>query len=179
MPTALLQLSDRWIADDGTVVCPHDSLMVLARDRGDPSLAASEPDPRTDRYNSISPRKIRIVTDDGEVTGPDPSTLGWTTPEPFASIDLADLIRCGLEQMDLLGSQEHLDRAAAELAEIEARGMTGMVRHVAWMVYDWRQRGVVWGVGRGSSCASLVLYLVGLHRIDPVRWRVSMGEFFR
>ncbi len=179
MPTKLLQLADRWIADDGTVVCTHDRLMGLARDLGDPSLAASEPDPRTDRYNSISAKRIRIVSDDGEVTGPDPSTLGWTTPEPFASADLADLIRFGLESMGLQGSQEHLDRAAAELAEIEAREMTGMVRHVAWMVHDWRQRGVVWGVGRGSSCASLVLYLVGLHRIDPIRWRVPMEEFFR
>lgn len=179
MPTALLRLSDRWIADDGTVVCPHDSLMRLARDRGDPSLAASEPDPRTDRYNLISPKKIRVIEDDGDVTGPDPSTLEWTTPEPFASAELADLIRAGLEQRGLLDSDDHVVRAATELAEIEARGMTGMVRHVAWMVNDWRDRGVVWGVGRGSSCASLVLFLVGLHRIDPVRWKVPMEEFFR
>ena len=30
-----------------------------------------------------------------------------------------------------------------------------------------RENNIVWGVGRGSSVASYVLYLIGVHRIDP------------
>lgn len=179
MSSRLVQLSGRWVADDGTIVCSHDALMRLARDTGTLAGVAADPDPRVDRYNALAAEPIAIVTDDGTLVGPARERYEWNTPEPFKSADLADLIRSALVERNLESDERYLARAASELAEIEARDMTGLIRHVAWMVSHWRERGVVWGVGRGSSCASLVLNLVGLHRVDPVELDVPMSEFFR
>jgi len=38
---------------------------------------------------------------------------------------------------------------------------------------------VIWGVGRGSSVASYVLYLLGVHRIDSMYYDLDAGEFLR
>lgn len=35
----------------------------------------------------------------------------------------------------------------------------------------------VWGVGRGSSCASYILYLLGVHDIDSVLYDIDFREF--
>lgn len=47
-------------------------------------------------------------------------------------------------------------------------------------VYDLIQRfkddGIVWGVGRGSGSASLVLYLLEVHDVDPVKYNISFSE---
>jgi DNA polymerase III alpha subunit len=37
----------------------------------------------------------------------------------------------------------------------------------------------VWGVGRGSSVASYVLFLIGVHRIDSMKYNLDYKEFLR
>jgi DNA polymerase III alpha subunit len=157
----------------------HDALLSVARDGGDLELCWSEPDARTDRFNAISSKRIPIFID-GDPSCPPPETHLWTTPEPFASMDIGEalaegFLRRGLDPRD----DRYVDRALFELSEMDRRGMFPLVRHVCWMMDDWRKRGVVWGVGRGSSCASLVLYIIGLHEIDPVEWDIPIDEFLR
>jgi DNA polymerase III alpha subunit len=38
---------------------------------------------------------------------------------------------------------------------------------------------LIWGVGRGSSVASYVLYLLGVHRIDSMYYELNPEEFLR
>jgi len=42
-----------------------------------------------------------------------------------------------------------------------------------------REKKVIWGVGRGSSCSSYLLYLLGLHEVDPVKYDVEFTDFIR
>jgi len=42
-----------------------------------------------------------------------------------------------------------------------------------------RNNHVIWGVGRGSSVASYVLYKLGVHRIDSLFYDLSVDEFLR
>jgi len=42
-----------------------------------------------------------------------------------------------------------------------------------------RQNSVVWGVGRGSSVASYVLYLIGVHKIDSMYFDLDITEFLK
>jgi DNA polymerase III alpha subunit len=41
------------------------------------------------------------------------------------------------------------------------------------------EKNVVWGVGRGSSCSSYLLYLLGLHEVDPVKYEIEISDFLR
>ena len=56
--------------------------------------------------------------------------------------------------------------------------MTEFVKTVIFIVDTFKEAGIVWGVGRGSSCASYILFLLGLHLVDPIKFDISMDEFF-
>jgi DNA polymerase III alpha subunit len=38
---------------------------------------------------------------------------------------------------------------------------------------------IIWGVGRGSSVASYVLYLLEVHRVDSMYYNLDIREFLR
>jgi DNA polymerase III alpha subunit len=42
-----------------------------------------------------------------------------------------------------------------------------------------REKDIVWGVGRGSSVASYVLYLIGVHKIDSLFFDLDIEDFLR
>lgn len=47
------------------------------------------------------------------------------------------------------------------------------------LVEKFREDGVVWGVGRGSSVASYILFLLGIHDINPIKYNISPREFYK
>lgn len=44
------------------------------------------------------------------------------------------------------------------------------------LIQTLKKDGVVWGIGRGSSCASLVFYLLFINDVDPVKWGIKFSE---
>jgi DNA polymerase III alpha subunit len=42
-----------------------------------------------------------------------------------------------------------------------------------------RKYDIIWGVGRGSSVASYVLYIIGIHRINSIQYDLDYKEFLR
>jgi DNA polymerase III alpha subunit len=42
-----------------------------------------------------------------------------------------------------------------------------------------RKNNILWGVGRGSSVASFVLYLIGIHRINSLFYNLPIEEFLK
>jgi DNA polymerase III alpha subunit len=53
------------------------------------------------------------------------------------------------------------------------------LRYLKYMVDTLRANNIVWGVGRGSSVASFVLYLLGVHRINSIYYNLDIAEFLR
>ena len=54
-----------------------------------------------------------------------------------------------------------------------------MLRYLRYLVDTLRANGIVWGVGRGSSVASFVLYKIGVHRINSIEHDLDFNEFMR
>jgi DNA polymerase III alpha subunit len=57
--------------------------------------------------------------------------------------------------------------------------MIPVLKTMKYVVDTLRANGVVWGVGRGSSVASYCLFLLGVHKIDSIKYKLSIGEFFK
>ena len=70
-------------------------------------------------------------------------------------------------------------RLSEELAEFKARNMLDLLRWLKYFVDTCTEKNIVWGVGRGSSVASYVLYLIGVHSIDPIKYNLDWQEFLR
>jgi len=48
-----------------------------------------------------------------------------------------------------------------------------------YFVDTLRKHNILWGVGRGSSVSSYILYLIGIHRIDSIKYNLNIGEFLK
>ena len=46
--------------------------------------------------------------------------------------------------------------------------MYNLLRYMIYLVDFMRANNIVWGVGRGSHVASYVLYLIGIHKVNPI-----------
>lgn len=116
---------------------------------------------------------------------PEPVNLdmSWQLPEKYQQIDLTEYMG-QLFEVKLDGSQtaDYIDTAINridhELREVQARGMVQFMQTVIYILDHLRENNIVWGVGRGSSCASYLLYLIGLHVVDCVAMDVAPDEFF-
>jgi len=66
-----------------------------------------------------------------------------------------------------------------ELDEFKKRNMYPLLQFLVYLVDFMRENNIVWGVGRGSSVASYVLYAIGIHKINPIQYGLDWREFLR
>lgn len=97
----------------------------------------------------------------------------WHMPEKYKSLDIAKYI------LDLCSNDEQLQRVGEELLLFQERNLFDLLKYLKYLVDTLRDNNVVWGVGRGSSVASYVLYLLGVHRIDSMFYDLDPREFLR
>jgi DNA polymerase III alpha subunit len=76
-------------------------------------------------------------------------------------------------------SDEEHTRVTDELEEFEKRNMIRILQWLKYFVDTCLDNNIVWGVGRGSSVSSFVLYLLGVHRINSVKYKLNWQEFLR
>jgi DNA polymerase III alpha subunit len=57
--------------------------------------------------------------------------------------------------------------------------MFDLLFYLKYLVDTMRENKIVWGVGRGSSVASYVLYLIGVHKIDSIKYELDINEFLK
>ncbi len=76
-------------------------------------------------------------------------------------------------------TEEQRDRVSQELELFIKHGMYDVLHVMKYIVDTLRQNKIVWGVGRGSSVASYVLYLIGVHKIDSIKYKLPIEEFFK
>jgi DNA polymerase III alpha subunit len=112
------------------------------------------------------------------------TTEDWSTeyniPQEYKDIDVEAYVRdalCG-ETLDD-PTQEQLDRVNSELKEYEARNLFPVLQLMIYIVDEMRNNNIVWGVGRGSSVSSYVLYLLDVHKIDSVKYELDIKEFLK
>ncbi len=70
-------------------------------------------------------------------------------------------------------------RVADELEEFHKRNEINVLKVMIYIVDQFRKNNVVWGVGRGSSVSCFCLYLIGINKINPLKYDISYTEFFK
>ena len=97
----------------------------------------------------------------------------WYMPTEYAEMDIASWL------LDRCDTEAKLQRVAQELLLYQERDMFPLLRYLKYFVDTMRANQVLWGVGRGSSVASYVLYLIGVHRIDSMYYDLDIAEFLK
>ena len=97
----------------------------------------------------------------------------WNMPDEYKHMDIFSFLT------DRCSTQQELDRVNTEFKEFEQRGMIPVLKFLVYMVDICEENDVVLGVGRGSSVASYVLYLIGTHHIDSIKYNLDIKEFLK
>jgi DNA polymerase III alpha subunit len=97
----------------------------------------------------------------------------WRMPDEYKNMDIAQWI------LDQCSTEAELQRVGQELLLYQERDLFGLLRYLKYFVDTMRSNNVVWGLGRGSSTASYVLYLIGVHRIDSLYYDLPIEEFLK
>jgi DNA polymerase III alpha subunit len=75
--------------------------------------------------------------------------------------------------------KENYERLIEEIELFRQHNMTDLLRYLKYLVDTMREHNIVWGVGRGSSVASYCLYLIGVHKIDSIKYNLDIKEFLK
>jgi DNA polymerase III alpha subunit len=97
----------------------------------------------------------------------------WLIPQKYENFDIGQWI------IDQCQTSVELDRVNQELQLFEQKQMFPVLRCLRYLIDVMREHNIVWGVGRGSSVASYVLFLLEVHRIDSVKYNLDWREFLR
>jgi len=97
----------------------------------------------------------------------------WHMPPEYRDMDIVQHV------LDLCQNDVELQRVGQELLMYQERDMMDVLRYMKYLVDVMTQNRIIWGVGRGSSTASFVLYLLGVHRINSIEYDLDPGEFLR
>ena len=101
------------------------------------------------------------------------SQNNWNMPNEYKELDVAKFV------LDQCKTEEELQRAGNELLMFQEREMFPLLQYLKYLVDTMRNNNVIWGVGRGSSVSSYVLYLLGVHRINSLFYDLSIDEFLK
>lgn len=97
----------------------------------------------------------------------------WHMPDRYQQLDIAQHV------LSLCQSQAELQRCGQELLLYQERNLFDLLCYLKYLVDIMRHNNIIWGVGRGSSVASYVLYKLGVHRIDSLHYNLDISEFLR
>jgi DNA polymerase III alpha subunit len=97
----------------------------------------------------------------------------WHMPDEYKRMDIAAHV------LGLCRNEAELQRCGAELLLYQERDLFDLLRYLTYLVAVMQDNCIIWGVGRGSSVASYVLYKLGVHRIDSMYYDLDPQEFLR
>jgi len=97
----------------------------------------------------------------------------WFMPEEYKNMDIAEYV------LGLCATQEQLQRVGQELLLFQEKNLFDLLKYLKYLVDVMEDNQIIWGVGRGSSVASYVLYLLKVHKVDSMFYDLDIKEFLR
>ena len=97
----------------------------------------------------------------------------WFIPNDYKHMDILDWL------YNQCPTVEIKQRVTDELVLFAKNDMIPVLKTMKYVVDTLRKNNIVWGVGRGSSVSSYVLFLIGIHKIDSIKYNLPIEEFFK
>jgi len=176
---------------DNEIIVDESRLVELLLQGKTPHTVTMESTEQIDAYNHFS--NLFMIGTPIDVETPSGGTdkynkelvENWYMPDEYKTLDLMDYLYtqvCKELQMapsDFVSNSSKWIRVEQELEEYTQRGLLPLLKYMVYFVSVMKENKVVMGVGRGSSVASYILYLIGVHKIDSIKYNLDYKEFFR
>jgi len=174
------KLADRTLFYDGDTVIPASMIDgFLARGSSTKQLCVDTITKEIAAFNAIVDpnEQIKVKT---EVRTLD---FNWNIPEPYLSLDVEQyVVKCLNTEIENNSKHQRktmINRVIDELDLYEKLELKQILRTIIYIINTLRSYNVVWGIGRGSSVSSYVLYLIGVHDVDSIEYELDYTDFLR
>jgi DNA polymerase III alpha subunit len=124
-------------------------------------------------YDSLPELKIYQESQQSQLEFDQYNQTQWFMPEEYRLYDIVDWLNCQCR------TPEQKTRVTEELTLFAQHNMIPLLKYLKYLVDTMRKNNIVWGVGRGSSVASYCLYLIGVHKIDSIKYSLDIKEFLK
>lgn len=172
---------DRTVDPWGRVVMNSDAAFRLAHEGFDVWSIPVADSPEIEKFNAVCRQFDKTAF---LMSGPAPidhspevehdiHAANWLVADDIKEIAVREFL------IGLCATDEERDRINLEMDLFEERDLIPLLQLMMYLVNHFRENGIVWGVGRGSSVASYVLYRIGVHKIDPLKYGLSIEEFLK
>ena len=171
-------MKKKFTDDVGRVILTSDGLLELLLDKKSIDGLLVEESDETQKYNQMSEDdKVILYTEELQNQSKDAydevNSSIWFTPEEYQSINIEEWL------LSKCNTNPQKDRVHKELNMYEERNLYPLLKHLIFLVDHFRKNNIVWGIGRGSSVASYILYLIGIHKVDSIKYDLDIEEFLR
>lgn len=170
------RVMDYTIDQFGRVVLDGEKVFELWFQGGNTEGAVVEQDDDVIRFNDQCTERDKLahlLTMGAEPEPHSERTKRWIIPEEFLNLDITEYC------LTLCSTDEERRRVKHEMQLFQFYNMIPVLQALVYMVDVFRKKKIVWGIGRGSSVASFVLYLIGVHKIDSIRFGLEVEDFLR
>jgi DNA polymerase III alpha subunit len=173
----MINLKNRTILDCGTVICTENSavdILYNGKDLENVILNSSDIANEFNEANKLLDTNFEYLNSGTESIYKDIDWFNlWLTPDSYKNIDVKEYC------LNKCKTGEQINRILYEIELFTERNMIPILQHLLYLVNHFRSNEIIWGVGRGSGVSSLILYLIGITRIDPLKYNLDIHEFLR
>lgn len=176
-----LELKNREIDEFGRVAFNEDGLVALLKAGKQITGASVLPGDWVSRYQTQC--ELNDETDSSlSILDAPTQTLeefdeknqkNWFIPDEYKKMDVLEYL------ISQCVTVEQAERVEEEWLIYEERDLIDLLRLMIFLIDTFRANGTVWGVGRGSSVSSYILFLIGVHKIDSLKYGLDIKEFLK
>lgn len=169
-------LQDRLLLANGvSVVEPEQVPDLFVRGLSPSQIQVTEETDDIIQFNVRSPEPLQVFSEHSSITLP---PHDWLVPQEYLDLDLFDYFATKLSELPEAIHERAEVRIANELEAVRQFKFEDGLRTIIYVTDTFRKHNQVWGVGRGSSCASYLLFLIGIHCVDCLKYNIHWSEFF-
>lgn len=165
------QLSDRVLWYDGECTYPSDNLLKL--------------------INVVDVKYVDRITRDIEIYNNNIGTdqqitvkqscnnlsYGWNIPEEYKQLDIVRYVSDAHANLNVEDRDKREYRLAQEITLYNKYNLYDVLRVIIYIINTLTSANIVWGVGRGSSVSSYLLYIIGVHDVDSYLYQLDITDF--
>lgn len=97
----------------------------------------------------------------------------WFIPDEYMDINIHEIL------LNKCSNNIQIERVNFEYTIYIKHKLEPLLKFIVFLVDIMREMDIVWGVGRGSSTCSYILFLLGIHKIDSLKYDLDFNEFLK
>jgi len=171
----MIELKDRILLENGDSIVDDIYASDILLSKGEiPNHIKVIPSDESNYFGRVYSTSITADIDfDNELLIQPDNSFDKIEFDDYISNEIIPNIRGG-DEYDI-----HIQRLQQEIDYVVKHNHQSFIMKMKKLLNKFKEDDIVYGVGRGSACSSYLLYVMGVHDINPIKYEINPKEFFK